>query len=68
LIGRFIRPEEAERPGTEPVIVISYDYWQTRFGGAPEALGQKVRVNERDLVVIGVAPKGFQGTMVPLKF
>jgi predicted permease len=67
-IGRFIRPEEAERPGTEPVLVISYDYWQTRFGGAPGTVGQKVRVNERELVVIGVAPRGFQGTMVPLKF
>src|ERR1700736_6506694 len=67
-IGRFIRPEEVERPGTEPVVVISYDYWQTRFHGAPEAVGQKLRVNERDLVVIGVAPKEFQGTMVPLKF
>jgi predicted permease len=67
-IGRFIRPEEAERPGTEPVIVISYDYWQTRFRGAPEAVGQKLRVNDRDLIVIGVAPRKFQGTMLPLKF
>jgi predicted permease len=67
-IGRFIRPEEAERPGTEPVVVISYDYWQTRFQGAPQVLGQKLRVNERDLIVIGVAPREFQGTMVPLKF
>ena len=67
-IGRFIRPDEAERPGTEPVVVISYDYWQTRFSGALQAVGQKVRVNERDLIVIGVAPRGFQGTMVPLKF
>ena len=67
-IGRFIRPEEAERPGTEPVLVISYDYWQTRFRGAPGAVGQKVRVNERDLIVIGVAPREFQGTMLPLKF
>ena len=67
-IGRFIRPEEVERPGTEPVIVISYDYWQTRFRGAPGAVGQKVRVNERDLTVIGVAPREFQGTMLPLKF
>jgi len=67
-IGRFIRPEEAERPGTEPVIVISYDYWQTRFSGAPAAVGQKVHVNERDLTVIGVAPREFQGTMLPLKF
>lgn len=67
-LGRFIRPEEAERPGTEPVLVISYDYWRTRFRGAPEALGQRVRVNDRELVVIGVAPKDFQGTIVPLKF
>jgi predicted permease len=67
-IGRFIRPEEAERPGTEPVVVISYDYWQTRFRGAWDAVGQKLRVNERDLIVIGVTPKDFQGTMVPLKF
>ncbi|HYL85727.1 MAG TPA: ABC transporter permease [Candidatus Angelobacter sp.] len=67
-LGRFIQPEEAERSGTEPVVVISYDYWQTRFRGAAEALGQKLRVNERDLTVIGVAPREFQGTLVPLKF
>jgi putative ABC transport system permease protein len=67
-LGRFIRPEEAERPGTEPVLVISYDYWQTRFRGAPETLGQKVHVNDRELAVVGVAPKDFQGTIVPLKF
>jgi len=67
-LGRFIRLEEAERPGTEPVVVISYDYWQTRFRGSPGVVGQKLRVNERDLTVIGVAPKEFQGTMVPLKF
>ncbi len=67
-IGRFIRPEEVERPGTEPVVVISYDYWQTRFRGSPTAVGQKLRVNDHDLIVVGVAPKEFQGTMVPLKF
>jgi len=67
-IGKFIRPEEAERPGTEPVVVISYDYWQTRFRGATEVVGQELRVNDRDLVVIGVTPREFQGTMIPLKF
>jgi len=67
-IGRFIRPEEADRSGTEPVVVISYDYWQTRFRGSPTALGQPLRVNERNLTIIGVTPREFQGTMVPLKF
>lgn len=68
VIGRWIRPEEAGRPGADPVVVISYDYWQTHFQGAPEALGRKLRVNDRYLVVVGVAPRGFQGTLVPLKF
>lgn len=68
VVGRWIRPEEAERPGADPVVVISYDYWQTRFQGAPEALGQKLRVNDHNLVVVGIAPSGFQGTLVPLKF
>jgi predicted permease len=67
-IGRFIRPEEAERTGTEPVVVISYDYWQTRFRRAPDAVGRTLRVNERGLIIVGVAPKEFQGTLLPLKF
>jgi predicted permease len=67
-LGRFIEPSEAEHPGTEPVLVISYDYWQTRYGGASSVLGQKARVNERELTVIGVAPRHFQGTTIPLKF
>lgn len=66
--GRFIQPQEAERPGTEPVVVISYDYWHTRFAGAPGVVGQKMRVNDCELTIIGVAPKKFQGTLVPLKF
>lgn len=67
-LGRLIRPDEAERPGTEPVVVISYDYWQTRFRGALGVVGQRLRVNERDLAVVGVAPREFQGTTLPLKF
>ena len=31
--GRFLRADEVEKPGAAPVVVISYDYWQTRFGG-----------------------------------
>ena len=67
-IGRLIRPEEAERSGTEPVVVLSYDYWQTRFRGAHDVVGQTLRVNDRLLTIIGVAPREFQGTLVPLKF
>jgi putative ABC transport system permease protein len=61
--GRFI---EAGR--TDPVVVISHDYWRNRFGGAPGAIGQTLRVNDRPLTIIGVAPAGFIGTTMGLTF
>ena len=67
-LGRFLRPDEAERPGTEPVAVISYSLWQTRFGGAADVVGRTIRINGRELIVIGVAPRRFQGTVLGLSF
>ena len=67
-LGRFILPEEVQRPGGEPVVVISHEYWQTRFAGAASALGRTVRVNGRPLAIVGVAPPKFQGTVIGLAF
>ncbi len=67
-LGRFIRNDEAERPGSDPVTVISYALWHSRFGGAHDAIGQPIKVNGRELIVIGVAPKRFQGTILGLSF
>ena len=47
-LGRFFRPDEVAQPGGEPVAVISHEYWQSHFAGAPTAVGQVVRVNSRD--------------------
>ena len=67
-LGRFFRPDEVAQPGGEPVVVISHAYWQSHFAGAPAAVGQVVRVNSRALTIVGVAPPGFQGTVLRLKF
>jgi predicted permease len=67
-LGRFLRADEAERPGGAPVVVISYPYWQTRFSGAPTVLGHTLRVNDRQLTIVGVAPERFQGTVTMLAF
>lgn len=67
-LGRFFRPDEVAQPGGEPVVVISHAYWQSHFAGAPTAVGQVVRVNSRALTIVGVAPQGFQGTVLRLKF
>ena len=66
--GRFIRADEVERPGAEPVVVLSHDYWQRNFGGAPGVVGQTIRVNDLPLTIVGVAPEGFQGTILALQF
>ncbi len=66
--GRLIRADEVDRPGAEPVVVLSHDYWQTHFAGSPAAIGQTIRVNDSQLTVIGVAPENFQGTILGLQF
>jgi predicted permease len=67
-LGRFVRPDEADVPGAEPIAVLSYDYWQTRFNGSPSAIGQTLQVNDSRLTVVGVTPEGFQGTIMGLQF
>ena len=67
-LGRFLRADEVSQPGAAPVVVISYDYWQTRFGGSPSALGQRIRLNTVDVAIVGVAPRGFKGTVMRLVF
>jgi len=66
--GRFLRPDEVERPGAEPVVVLSHDYWQRNFAGAASAVGQTIRVNDLPLTIIGVAPEDFQGSVLALQF
>ena len=66
--GRFLRAEEVTRADALPVAVISWDLWQRRFGRAPDAIGQRLLVNDRELVIVGVAPRGFQGTVLGLTF
>jgi predicted permease len=67
-LGRFLRPDEVERPGAEPVVVISHDYWRTHFGAEASVLGRTIRVNDRLLSIVGVAPERFQGTVTMLNF
>ncbi|HKW09039.1 MAG TPA: ABC transporter permease [Gemmatimonadaceae bacterium] len=66
--GRFPLTEEVATAGSAPVVVISHEFWQTRYNGAPNAIGQTLRVNERPLTIIGVTPRGFQGTVLGLDF
>src|SRR6185436_15094152 len=44
-----------------PVVVLSYDYWNTRFAGSPSVIGKKILVNDAPMEIVGVSGKGFTG-------
>ena len=67
-LGRFLRADEVEQPGGAPVVVISHGFWQSHFFGSPDVLGQKLKLNDQLLTVVGVTPKGFLGTATGLSF
>jgi predicted permease len=61
--GRGFTDDEG-RPGQDvPVVIASHAYWQ-RTGLDPNLVGSSIRVNERAFTVVGIAPRGFTGTMV----
>jgi predicted permease len=60
-LGRLILPSEGSVAGADPVVVLSYAYWQSRFNGDPSVVGKKASVNGVPVTIVGVAPKGFHG-------
>ena len=58
-LGRLLIPSDAEE-NAAPVVVISHELWQTRFGGATDIIGQALRLDEGVYTVVGVLPRGLQ--------
>ena len=63
-LGRFFTQHDAIGIGKDPYVVISYDYWQRRFGSNKAIIGTPVRFYRNTLVIIGVAAKNFRGETV----
>jgi predicted permease len=63
-LGRTFLPEEDRSPGANPVVVLSFPFWQRAFHGDPRILGRLLRVNDVMFTIIGVAPEKFTGTSV----
>jgi len=58
VVGRSFTAAEGER-GNDGVVVLSYEYWQSRFGGQRNVVGRVLNLNGAPTQVIGVAPEGF---------
>jgi putative ABC transport system permease protein len=56
--GRWFSRRDDE-PRTPPTVVLSYAYWQRRFGGDPSAIGKTLMVDGRSREVIGIMPESF---------
>ena len=63
-IGRTFTAAEDKTPLGDPVAVISYGYWQRRFGGERSAIGSTMNVNGTTFSIIGVTPPTFAGDIV----
>src|SRR5262249_42131209 len=57
-IGRLFTNEE-DKPGANPVVILSYALWQRRFGGQNGILNQTLTLNGRSYSVIGVMPADY---------
>jgi len=69
VLGRMFTPEEnGDKLGAYPVTVIGYRLWKNYFHADRGIVGKSVRVNRRELTVVGVAPEEFRGTMPGLVF
>ncbi len=62
MLGRtFTRADDVRGGGPNPVVVISYAFWQRRFGGAADVIGKPLVLNRVTLTIIGVTPPDFTG-------
>jgi predicted permease len=55
LLGRDFRPEDSA-PDAPRTLMLSYELWQQMFGGAPDVLGQTLRIDGESYAIIGVMP------------
>jgi predicted permease len=61
-LGRFFHSSDEHGLDTIPYIVLSYDYWRTRFHNDAAVVGRTVEVNRHTYTILGVAPPKFNGT------
>ncbi len=61
-LGRLFGPADDQTPGGHFAVVLSHDYWSSRLGADPAVLNQTMTINGQAFTIIGVAPRGFNGT------
>ena len=61
--GRLLTQQDDTAKNANPVLVLSYDYWKTRFGASRDVVGQTVLINGHSFTILGVAPENFNSAI-----
>ena len=61
--GRLLSPQDDTAKNANPVVVLSFDYWRTRFAASPEVIGQSLLINGHAFTILGVAPQNFDSAI-----
>jgi predicted permease len=61
--GRFFMPDEDTKPNGNDVAILSYALWANKLGSDPGIIGKPLIFDARPYTVIGIAPRGFRGTI-----
>jgi len=61
--GRLLTQQDDTAKNANPVLVLSYEYWKTRFAGAADVIGQSILINGHAFTVLGVAPQNFDSAI-----
>jgi predicted permease len=62
-VGRLFTQADDVAKNANPVVVLGYDYWRSRFGASLDVPGKTVLINGHPFVILGVAPQGFSSAI-----
>jgi predicted permease len=62
-VGRLLTQQDDTAKNANPVVVLSYEYWKTRFGGMRDVAGQTLLINGHPFSILGVAPQNFDSAI-----
>jgi len=62
-LGRLLTPQDDTAKNANPVLVLGYDYWRTRFAASRDVVGQVLLINGHPFSILGVAPENFQSAI-----
>ena len=60
-VGRLLSEADDRTKNAERVVVISYGFWQRRFGSDPSVIGKSITFFDVPVAIVGVTPPGFFG-------